>query len=1012
MRKKEKRYGWALRTLLLSILLLCCLSGCGAKERSTATTLEQLREPGRIIGVGTGTGDDAAVREAFPEAEIRYLDDSFMGYSSVANGKLDAFVYGKKQMELAIRNGTKGVVLLDGAIGESHRVAVGISPVSPIPDLEAKLNAFIDASKADGTLDDMYDRWVVRDDQTMPDIDVPAQAPLRLRVATTGATPPYTYYVGSELRGYDIELARRFAAYLGAELEFKIYDYNGSIAAAQSGDADCIMAEVFVTPERAEALPFSQPVFLVERGVVVRDTGAAAETSEAGEVRWQDYNGKRLGVLVGPLMEDVAAEFFPDSEIFLFSSSLDCAAALMAGRIDAFLGDEPGMIAMHAENPAIDYIHETLMENNYAFAFRKNDPASAALCAELNEFLAACWADGTMDELAEIWLGEDETRKAVDMSGLTGENGTIRVVTTSTDMPWSYIKDAKNVGYDIDLVARFCRAGGYQLELGDVDYAGRIPAVQSGKYDFSTDMNVTAERREQVLFSDPTSHGGIVLAVKSSDLAKTQAPKTESGVYTRLADLEHARIGVTTGSVQALQAEERFPDAEFFYFSNNVDMLGALRADKIDAFADAEALTRYMMTENPDLTCLEERLSEGMKVGAVFPKTAEGQALCDQFSQFIREIRQNGVYDEIQDIWFGEDEAKRVVPDLHDLPATNGTLRMAADTALVPFVYIKDGEPVGIDVDTVVRFCKEYGYGLEIVSMDFAGIIPAVVSGKVDFAGGGIAYTKERAESVLYSEPTYEGGSVVAVLKRSAAPEDGGLWASVKESFEKTFIREDRWKLFVSGVGTTLLITVLSIAFGTLLGFGVFLLCRRGNPVANAVTRFCFWLVQGMPMVVLLMILYYIIFGKASVSGTIVSVIAFTLVFGASMFGMLRTGVGAVDRGQTEAAQALGYSDRRAFFRVVLPQALPHFLPAYMGEITATVKATAIVGYVAVQDLTKMGDIVRSRTYEAFFPLIATAVIYFILAALLTAVARRITARFDWRRRGGSGLLKGVETHD
>ena len=101
------------------------------------------------------------------------------------------------------------------------------------------------------------------------------------------------------------------------------------------------------------------------------------------------------------------------------------------------------------------------------------------------------------------------------------------------------------------------------------------------------------------------------------------------------------------------------------------------------------------------------------------------------------------------------------------------------------------------------------------------------------------------------------------------------------------------------------------------------------------------------------------------------------------MFAMLKSGVGAVDKGQTEAAWALGYSDRRAFFRVVLPQALPHFFPAYKGEITATIKATAIVGYVAVQDLTKMGDIVRSRTYDAFFPLIAVAVIYFILAWLI-----------------------------
>ena len=747
--------------LTLAALSLSLLSACGKKQSDAVTSLDQLREPGRIIGVGTGTGDDAAVREAFPEAEIRYLEDSYMGYSSVASGKLDAFVYGKQQIELAIRNGTKGVKLLDETVGESHRVAVGISPVSKIPDLETKLNTFIDEKHADGTLDDMYNRWVVLNDETMPDIAVPEHAPLRLRVATTGTTPPYTYYVGTQLRGYDIELARRFAAWLGAELELIIYDYSGAIAAAQSGDADCIMAEVFVTPERAEALPFSHPVFLVERGIAV-----------------------------------LAAQ------------------------------------------------------------------------------------------------GEQEARRPV--------NG--------------------------------------------------------------------------------------------------------------FSDLEHARIGVTTGSVQAQQAQARFPDAEFYYFSSSVDSLEALRSGKIDAYADAEALVRYMMAENRDITMLDEWLAEGMQVGAVFPKTDSGRALCDEFSAFIREIRQNGVYDEIQEIWFGADESRRVVPELYDLPATNGTLRMAADTALVPFVYIKAGDPVGIDVDTVVRFCREYGYGLEIVPMDFAAIIPAVVSGKVDFAGGGIAYTPERAESVLYSEPTYEGGSVIAVRKAAAEPEESGFLTSVRESFEKTFIRENRWKLFLEGIGTTLLITALSILFGTALGFAVFLLCRKGNPVANAVTRFFVWLINGMPMVVLLMVLYYIVFGRVAISGTVVSVIGFTLVFGSAVYAMVKGGVATVDQGQTEAAYSLGYSDRRAFFRVVLPQALPHIMPSYKGQITALIKATAIVGYVAVQDLTKMGDIVRSRTYEAFFPLIAVAVIYFVLAAILTWIVNALEVRVDPRNR--NSLLKGVKTGD
>ena len=207
---------------------------------------------------------------------------------------------------------------------------------------------------------------------------------------------------------------------------------------------------------------------------VLNENGAAQARESA---RWQDYNGKRLGVLTGPLMEDAAREYFPDSEYLLFNSYPDCIAALLAGKIDAYLGDEPSMKSLHAEQPQIDYIHERITENNYSFAFRKNDPESAVLCQELNDFLARSWAEGTMDELDDIWFGVDEERKVVDMSDLTGENGTIRVVTTSTDAPFSYIKDGKNVGYDIDLVVRFCRDRGYALELGDVDFAGRIPAI-------------------------------------------------------------------------------------------------------------------------------------------------------------------------------------------------------------------------------------------------------------------------------------------------------------------------------------------------------------------------------------------------------------------------------------------------------------------------------------------------------------------------------------------------------
>lgn len=254
---------------------------------------------------------------------------------------------------------------------------------------------------------------------------------------------------------------------------------------------------------------------------------------------------------------------------------------------------------------------------------------------------------------------------------------------------------------------------------------------------------------------------------------------------------------------------------------------------------------------------------------------------------------------------------------------------------------------------------------------------------------------------------------MLAVLKSELTSlEGGGFLDTVKESFNKTFIREDRWKLFLRGVLTTLLITFLSVLCGTLLGFAVYMLCRNGNRVANTVTRFCIWLVQGMPLVVLLMILYYIIFGNASLSGITVSVIAFTLTFGASVFGLLKMGVGAVEIGQYEAAYALGYTNRRTFFKIILPQALPHIMPSYKGEIIGLIKATSIVGYIAVQDLTKMGDIVRSRTYEAFFPLIAITIIYFLLEGLLGFLVSRLSFNINPKRRKPEKILKGVKTDD
>jgi len=774
---------------------------------------------------------------------------------------------------------------------------------------------------------------------------------------------------------------------------------------------------------------------------------AGAACAESGWIASrEDLNGKRMGIVTGTSFEAPTLQYFPDSQYLYYNSYTDVAAALINKKIDGFLGDEPTLRILVGEVPEITYLPEKLVSDEYAFGFDKSGQRADMLRGQFNEMLAEIKADGTLNALCDKWFGDDEDAKVVDLkNGYTGENGKLNVVTTTTDVPFSYVKDNQYVGLSIELVEMFCRRFGYTPVIEDVDYSACMPGLVSGKYDMcASSMAITEERKESISFSDPFYQGGIVLTVRKAD-APTQTAESAglSGQSTvsGLDALNGKRIGVQTGTTFDKIVLETLPDAKVSYFNSYPDMAAALEANKIDAFPGDEPVIRLMAAENDRLTVLEERMDD-FDFGIALPKTEAGEKLLAEINAWLASVKQSGELAQITQKWTDGPESEKTVPDYASFPATNGVLTLATEGAYAPMNYYLGKDVVGMEIDMIARFCEANGYGLKVVPMLIDGILPAIQSGKADFAAAGLTITEERKESVYFSDPYYTGGTVMAILKsKAAAPaqqtanmgitsvpavlkaeqlqqssdpaeQQESFWDGIVASFNKTFIRENRWELFWNGVLTTLLITVLSILFGTALGFLVFMLCRNGNIVANGVTRFCMWLVQGMPMVVLLMILYYIIFGSVAISGIFVAVIGFTLTFGAAVFGLLKMGVGTIDRGQYEAAYALGYANRRTFFRIILPQAIPHILPAYKGEIVGLIKATAVVGYIAVQDLTKMGDIVRSRTYEAFFPLIAVTVIYFVLEGLLGFLVSKIQIRMNPKKRKPENILKGVNLHD
>ena len=240
-------------------------------------------------------------------------------------------------------------------------------------------------AKAEGTLDDMYDRWVSKAEKTMPEIPVPQAPDCKIKVGTTGTVQPFRYYEGTELTGYDVELIYRFGAWLNAEVEIKIYDYDGIIAAAEAGDIDCIMANLNATEERRKHIEFSDCVYPSETAVMVR-SGQEGQNRETYK-ELSDFAGARFAALSGGVYDKLLQEVIAGAENFSYYNSVpDIVAALKAGRVDAGTLDEPLAQLAVAKNEGLKIFEEPVVLDEYGYAFPKGSPLREQFNAAIKKF--------------------------------------------------------------------------------------------------------------------------------------------------------------------------------------------------------------------------------------------------------------------------------------------------------------------------------------------------------------------------------------------------------------------------------------------------------------------------------------------------------------------------------------------------------------------------------------------------------------------------------------------------
>lgn len=480
------------------------------------------------------------------------------------------------------------------------------------------------------------------------------------------------------------------------------------------------------------------------------------------------------------------------------------------------------------------------------------------------------------------------------------------------------------------------------------------------------------------------------LLAACSQVQPTAAPT----VAVTMDEIAAGKVGVMQGTVYDTYLAKNYPETEVLQYKSYPDLILAVQNGKVDAgFINCQVFSE-LQRENPFLVLLVSDVFSN-PVGVGFAQDHDD--LRSEFNAFLAEIMSNGVYDDWHQRWFTD--SNYAMPEIENSGANGEVIVGIVSDKGLPFTIIQNNELVGSDIELIQRFGAYEQKTIVFSDMEFGSLIAAVSSGKVEMIVSTIMITEERKQQIDFSDPYFELSA--CVMGRGAAAAETGnsptFFQKMSDSFYNNIILEDRYLLIVNGILTTAIISILSILLGTLLGGLVCWMRMSPGKVARGIARVYISIIRGIPVLVLLMLIFYVVFARININPVLASVIAFGLNFGAYASEMFRAAIESVDKGQAEAGVASGFTKAQAFVYIVMPQAFRRVLPVYKGEVVSLVKMTSIVGYIAVQDLTKASDIIRSRTFDAFFPLIMTAVLYFaiswLLIALLGGLERKTTRR-------------------
>ncbi|MCL2063496.1 MAG: transporter substrate-binding domain-containing protein [Candidatus Cloacimonetes bacterium] len=827
----------------------------------------------------------------------------------------------------------------------------------------------------------------------LDDINLPLNIPLErnLKVAISAEAEPFVYKDNTgEFSGYSVDIALLFGEFLGREVEFVNVSFQDLLPLVENSLVDISIDRIGITTERQKRVLFSKPIYEDQCGILVLRT----HHQIGNNTDYTNFIGRRIGVSLGSLAEAVAQNLLRANTVSYLNYSAGIED-IRRGRIDGYMTDLVSLNLLERIPENHDLIVHEVPSHLFKLpmgAFSTNQD----VINRFNNFLEDLDRREILTEIQERWFsGNPDLDADIISINTSGRNGVLRVATCSDRPPYSFLgSNGRLNGYSIELARLFAAHEDMIVRFSDMEFSSLIPFVMAGRADIGlANVSITEERRQSVIFSEPVWYDTFgIIALRDDDEMDNLIDDLSLST-----PFMGQRIGVMYGTVFDKLVTEVIRGIPVYYYDYDLAVVD-FNTGRISGFMLHHSVANLMRTLTANAVDVHELYPTEMFITQTSAISIDPEII-NNFNQFLQNIREDGTLVDIKKRWIRNPEGSRpILPDISE-SEENGILRLATSGKTRPFSYFNiNGELVGYGVEIAKRFAYSQRMGLEVIHLNLHEITAFVESGRADIGIDVFQSQHNFDGAILFSDPIYEdNAAVISLVKhKEAKPNQFSLFISwFKNGIRTNFIVDNRWRLLLEGFQVTLMVAVLAQILGTILGSIIAYLLSQKNIFLKWIGNIYYEFINRIPIVMLLLIAFYIMFSRTSLTNIQIAIIVFTMLSSMEVAKVLKKSFSMVNKGEIEAAKSLGFSSSRVFISIVYPQVLYYSISDYTKSFINLLKTTAILGYIAIMDLTRAVEIIRSRTFDPFFPLVFATLIYFILITLLIYFFKYLVKRIQ-----------------